>query len=462
METKTVLLVDDDKSFRRVIEYQLVEEGYEVITADNGSIGLDILSNKKIDLVITDIRMPEMNGLELLEKLKEISYDVIVIVVTAYGSIESAVEAMQLGANDYITKPVDKNELLLKVAKALKFKDLLIENKTLRELLSGSFNFENMIGKSSALKEVYEIVSQVAKTDSSILIQGESGTGKEVLAKAIHFNSLRNTKPFIVINCGAIPENLLESELFGYKRGSFTDAVTDKTGKFEAAEGGTIFLDEIGELPLKLQVKILRTLQDKEIDKIGELNPRKVDVRIIAATNQDLKELVEEKQFRDDLYYRLSIIPISLPPLRERQGDIPLLAVNFLDKFAKLFGRTGIKYDDEVIKVFYKYHWPGNIRELENLIHRLVILCQGEIISVDALPKELLEGKKSGRDNYTVPIPENGIDLKNLERELIIQALVKKNWNQTQAAKLLNISRNSLIYSMQKYGIKHEAPSDRN
>lgn len=462
METKTVLLIDDDKSFRRVIEYQLVEEGYEVITADNGSIGLNIISNKKIDLVITDIRMPEINGLELLKTLKEISYDATVIVVTAYGSIESAVEAMQLGANDYITKPADKNELLLKVEKALKFKDLLIENKNLREFLSGSFNFDNMIGKSSALKEVYEIVSQVAKTDSSILIQGESGTGKEVMAKAIHFNSLRNSKPFVVVNCGAIPENLLESELFGYKRGSFTDAIKDKTGKFEAAEGGTIFLDEISELPLKLQVKILRTLQDKEIDKIGELNPRKVDVRIIAATNQDLKELVDEKQFRDDLYYRLSVIPISLPPLRERQGDIPLLAVNFLDKFAKLFGKSDIKYDDEVIKVFCKYHWPGNIRELENLIHRLVILCQSEVISVDDLPKELLEGKISKTLDYTVPIPENGIDLKNLERELIIQALVKKNWNQTQAAKLLNISRNSLIYSMQKYGIKHEVPSDNN
>lgn len=462
MENKTILLIDDDKSFRRVIEYQLVEEGYEVITADNGSIGLDILSNQKIDLVITDIRMPEMDGLELLKTLKEISYDVIVIVVTAYGSIESAVEAMRLGANDYITKPVDKNELLLKVEKAFKFKDLLIENKTLREFLSGSFNFDNMIGKSSALKEVYEIVSQVAKTDSSILIQGESGTGKEVLAKAIHFNSLRNTKPFVVVNCGAIPENLLESELFGYKRGSFTDAITDKTGKFEAAEGGTIFLDEISEIPLKLQVKILRTLQDKEIDKIGELNPCKVDVRIIAATNQDLKKLVEEKQFRDDLYYRLSVIPISLPPLRERQGDIPLLAVNFLDKFAKLFGKNSINYDDEVIKVFCKYHWPGNIRELENLIHRLVVLCQGEIITKNDLPKELLEGKKSEKLDYKVSIPESGIDLKILERDLIIQALIKKNWNQTQAAKLLNISRNSLIYSMQKYGIKHEMPGDNN
>ncbi|GJM16006.1 MAG: acetoacetate metabolism regulatory protein AtoC [Thermodesulfobacteriota bacterium] len=462
MKNKTILLIDDDKSFRRVIEYQLVEEGYEVITADNGSIGLDILSNQKIDLVITDIRMPEMDGLELLKKLKEISYDGIVIVVTAYGSIESAVEAMRLGANDYITKPVDKNELLLKVEKALKYKDLLIENKTLREFLSGSFNFDNMIGKSSALKEVYEIVSQVANIDSSILIQGESGTGKEVLAKAIHFNSLRNTKPFVVVNCGAIPENLLESELFGYKRGSFTDARTDKAGKFEAAEGGTIFLDEISELPLKLQVKILRTLQDKEIDKIGELKPRKVDVRIIAATNQDLKKLVYEKQFRDDLFYRLSVIPISLPPLRERQGDIPLLAVNFLDKFAKLFGKNGINYDDEVIKVFCKYHWPGNIRELENLIHRLVVLCQGEIISKNDLPKELLEGKISEALDYILPIPESGIDLKNLERELIVQALIKKNWNQTQAAKLLNISRNSLIYSMQKYGIKHQVPSDKN
>ena len=462
MENKTVLLIDDDKSFRRVIEYQLVEDGYDVITADNGSIGLDILSNNKIDLVITDIRMPEMNGLELLKTLKEISYDATVIVVTAYGSIESAVEAMQLGANDYITKPVDKNELLLKVEKALKFKDLLIENKNLREFLSGSFNFDNMIGKSSALKEVYEIVSQVAKTNSSILIQGESGTGKEVLAKAIHFNSLRNTRPFVVVNCGAIPENLLESELFGHKRGSFTDAIKDKTGKFEAAEGGTIFLDEVSELPLKLQVKLLRTIQDKEIDKIGELNPLKVDVRIIAATNQDLKKLVDEKQFRDDLYYRLSVIPIVLPPLKERKEDIPLLAVNFLDRFAKLFGKTNLKYDDKVLEVFSKYDWPGNIRELENLVHRLVVLCQGEIITTGDLPRELLEGKISEILDYKVSIPESGIDLKNLERDLIIQALIKKNWNQTQAAKLLNISRNSLIYSMQKYGIKHEVSSDNN
>lgn len=462
METKTILLIDDDKSFRRVIEYQLIEAGYDLITAENGAIGLDIINNKNIDLVITDIRMPEMSGMELLKKLKEISNDVSVIVVTAYGSIESAVEAMQLGANDYITKPADKNELILKVKKVLKYKDLLIENKTLREFLAGSLNFNNMIGSSPALKKVLEIASQVARTDSSILILGESGTGKELMAKAIHFNSLRTTKPFVVINCGAIPENLLESELFGHKRGTFTDAKTDKTGKFEAAEGGTVFLDEINELPLKLQVKILRTLHNKEIDKIGETTPRKVDVRIIAATNQDLKKLVDEKMFRDDLYYRLSIIPITLPPLRERQEDISLLAESFLNKFSIQFGKSGMRFDDEVIEIFRKYHWPGNIRELENLIHRLVVLCQGEIITVDQLPKEFLDGGKLETVNFTVPIPESGIDLKNLERELILQALEKMNWNQTQAAKLLNISRNSLIYNMHKFGIKHDAPRNKN
>ncbi len=462
METKTILLIDDDKSFRRVIEYQLIEAGYDLITAENGAIGLDIINNKNIDLVITDIRMPEMSGMELLKKLNEISYDVSVIVVTAYGSIESAVEAMQLGANDYITKPVDKNELILKVKKVLKYKDLLIENKTLREFLAGSLNFNNMIGSSPALKKVLEIASQVARTDSSILILGESGTGKELMAKAIHFNSLRTTKPFVIVNCGAIPENLLESELFGHKRGTFTDAKTDKTGKFEAAEGGTVFLDEINELPLKLQVKILRTLHNKEIDKIGETTPRKVDVRIIAATNQDLKKLVDEKMFRDDLYYRLSVIPITLPPLRERQEDISLLAESFLNKFSIQFGKSCMRFDDEVIEIFRKYHWPGNIRELENLIHRLVVLCQGEIITVDQLPKEFLDGEKLETVNFTVPIPETGIDLKNLERELILQALEKMNWNQTQAAKLLNISRNSLIYSMNKYGIKQVGPRNNN
>lgn len=455
METKTILLIDDDKSFRRVIGYQLVEAGYKLINAENGAIGLDILRDNNVDLIITDIRMPEMNGLELLKTLNDISYDVSVLVVTAYGSINSAVEAMQLGASDYITKPVDKNELFLKIQKALKFKDLLVENRALREFLTESLNLDNIIGNSQALKEVLEIASRVSETDSSILVQGESGTGKELLAKAIHFNSLRSTKPFIVVNCGAIPENLLESELFGHKRGTFTDAKTDKTGKFEAAEGGTIFLDEISELPLKLQVKILRTLQNKEIDKIGELTPRKIDVRIIAATNQNLKILVDEKKFRDDLYYRLSIIPIILPPLRERKEDIPLLANSFLNKFTTLFGKTGISFDDDVIEILKQYHWPGNIRELENMIHRLVILCQDETISKDQIPEELLEGEDMERGKYTVSIPESGIDLKNLEKELIIQALEKKKWNQTQAAKLLNISRNSLIYSMHKYGIKH-------
>lgn len=454
MKSKKILLIDDDRSLQRVIEYQLVELGYTVFTADNGIQGLDNFQKNEIDLVITDIQMPEMNGMELLKRLKAISSDVMVIIITAYGSIQSAVEAMQLGAFDYITKPFDKNEMRLKVEKSFSIRELLAENKYLRNVLEETFNFDNMIGSAKAMREVHEISGQVAKTNSTVLILGESGTGKELLAKAIHLNSLRNNQPFIIVNCGAIPENLLESELFGYKRGAFTGARESKIGKFEAADGGTIFLDEISELPAHLQVKMLRVLQNMEIDKIGDVKPHKVDVRVIAATNRNLKQLVDEKLFRDDLYYRLSIIPITLPPLRARKEDIPLLANHFLNKFTKQFGKLGIQLDKDVIKVFNRYHWPGNIRELENLIHRLVLLCQGNTITTLDLPEEILNEKLPENENIAIKIPEEGIDLQKVEKELIFQALVKKNWNQTQAAKLLNISRNSLIYNMKKYNIK--------
>lgn len=457
MKGKSILLIDDDKSLRRVLEYQLVEVGYRVLTADSGIMGLDIFQENEVDLVITDLQMPEMDGMELLKRVKAISSDAMVIVITAYGSIPSAVEAIRLGAFDYITKPFDKNELKLKVGKCLKMKEIVAENRYLRGLLSESFSFDNMIGSSKAIREVYDITSQVAKTISAILIQGESGTGKELLAKAIHFNSPRSEKPFIVVNCGAIPENLLESELFGYKRGAFTGAGSDKIGKFEAADGGTIFLDEISELHPQLQVKMLRVLQDMEIDKIGDVKPLKVNVRVIAATNRDLKHLVDEKLFREDLYYRLNIIPITLPPLRGRKEDIPLLANHFLNKFTNQFGKVGLKFDKDVFKAFNHYHWPGNIRELENLIHRLVVLCQGDTITVQDLPEEILIEQKPETENFTIPIPEEGIDLEKVEKDLILQALKNKNWNQTQAAKLLNISRNSLIYAIQKYGITKES-----
>ena len=457
MNKKSILLIDDDKSLQRVLEYQLEKEGYIVLTADSGIKGLDIFQENDVGLVITDIQMPEMDGMELLKRLKSISSNTLVIIITAYGSIQSAVEAMRLGAFDYITKPFDKKELTLKVERSFKMQELLAENRSLRNLLTESFKFDNMIGSSKAMREVYTIASQITKTNSTVLIQGESGTGKELLAKAIYFNSLRSNKPFIVVNCGAIPENLLESELFGYKRGSFTGAEDNKIGKFEAADGGTIFLDEINELPAQLQVKMLRVLQNMEIDKIGDVKPHKVDVRVIAATNKNLKQLVDDKLFRDDLYYRLSVIPIIMPPLREIKEDIPLLADHFLNKFTKQFGKYEIKLDKSVFKAFNRYYWPGNIRELENLIHRLVILCQGDVISIEDLPEELLREQELEGGKFSIQIPDVGVDLEKVEKELIFQALVKKNWNQTQAAKLLNISRNSLIYNMKKYNITKES-----
>lgn len=459
---KNILLIDDDKSLRRVLEYQLSEKGYKVFAADNGISGLDIYRENEVDLVIADIQMPEMDGIELLKRIKAISNDAIVIIITAFGSINSAVEAMHLGAFDYITKPFDKNELELKVEKSLKIKGILAENRYLREVISGSFKFDNMIGSSKAIRDVYDIASQVAKTKSTVLIQGESGTGKELIAKAIHFNSPRRENPFIVVNCGAIPENLLESELFGYKRGAFTDAKVDKIGKFEAANKGTIFLDEISELTPQLQVKLLRVLQDMEIDKIGDLKPLKVDVRIVAAANRNLKKLVDEDLFREDLYYRISVIPITLPPLRARKEDIPLLANHFMNKFTKQFQRAGIQFNKDVFKIFNDYHWPGNIRELENLIHRLVVLCHEESITIDDLPEEMREEQEQDSKSFTIAIPDEGLDLEQVERELILQALIKKNWNQTQAAKLLNISRNSLIYHMQKYEISRESTKSTN
>jgi two-component system NtrC family response regulator len=462
MNKKSILIIDDDKSLRRVIEFQLGEEGYRVLAADSGMSGLEMFQENEVDLVITDIQMPGIDGIELLKRIKTISSDAMVIIITAYGSIQSAVEAMRHGAFDYITKPFDKSELKLKVEKSLKMKGLLIENRNLRSVLSELFKFDNMIGSAKAIREVYEIANQVARTNSTVLIQGESGTGKELLAKAIHCNSLRSDKPFIIVNCGAIPENLLESELFGYKRGAFTDARDNKIGKFEAANKGTIFLDEISELPLQLQVKILRVLQNREVDKIGDVRPTSVDARVIAATNRDLNRLVDENLFREDLYYRLSVIPITLPPLRERKEDIPLLANHFINKFANEFGKIGIKFDRDAFKAISQYHWPGNIRELENMVHRLVVLCKGETITVQDLPEEILSKLKPENENFTITIPEQGVDLEKVEQELILQALVKKNWNQTQASKLLNISRNSLIYSMKKYGITKTPPEESN
>ncbi len=455
--SEKILVVDDDASFRRVVEYTLQEEGYETILAANGEEALSIFPEHELSLVVTDVIMPRLNGLELLRRAQAIAPEVPVIVVTAHAAVEDAVQAMREGAFDYIEKPVNRDQLKFVVRKALEVKELKRENRRLREAVSERLDFENMIGGSKAIQKVFQIASQAARVNSTVLLRGESGTGKELLAKAIHYNGPRKKRPFMVVNCAAIPESLIESELFGHRRGAFTGAVTDRKGKIETAQGGTVFLDEIGDLQPQTQVKLLRLLQEKEIDKVGVSSPIKVDVRVLAATHRDLEGMVQNESFREDLYYRLSVIPIELPTLAERREDIPLLADHFLKKYADKFGKS-LKLDSKVFKILDIYSWPGNIRELENLMERLAALHEDGVITVEDLPDFVLnEASKFGP--VLLNIPPDGVDLDQVEQDLIREALVRNQWNQSRAARFLRISRNTLIYRMQKYGILE--PKDR-
>jgi DNA-binding NtrC family response regulator len=430
----------------------LQEAGYDVVIAENGLRAYEIFTENQFDLVITDLAMPDLNGLELTKRLKTVTPELPVIVITAFGDIQTAVAAMKIGAADYLTKPINHDEFLLSIARALEIKDILKENRKLRDFISERFQLENVIGSSKRMRELYEVVGRVAKTDITVLLLGESGTGKELVAKGIHHNSPRHEMPFITINCGAIPEQLLESELFGHRKGAFTGAVYDKRGLFEEAHEGTIFLDEIGELPLSLQVKLLRVLQEGEFMRLGENVSRKVDVRIIAATNRDLSKMVEDGTFREDLYFRLNIVSIKIPPLRERREDIPLLVKYFLDDAMKRYSRSGMRISSEVFHYFNQYPWPGNVRELKNLIERLVVLADSETITPDNLTDEI-KNVKSSVASLPFSLPEGGIDLEEVEKEIIRQALEKNNWNQTHTAKYLNITRNTLIYRMQKFNL---------
>ena len=452
---KTVLLIDDDESLRRVVEYNLHEEGCRVLTAVDGASGWQTFQTEAIDLVLTDVRMPEMDGLELLTRVKAMQPDLPVIMLTAHGTINSAVEAMKLGAFDYLTKPFNREQLKAAVRKAFDVAALTTENRYLRQVVAERFSFANMIAGSRAMRAVTETAARVAQSDTTVLLEGESGTGKELLAKAIHFHSARERAPFVTINCGAIPEQLLESELFGHRRGSFTGAVADKRGKFEAADRGTIFLDEIGELPALLQVKILRVLQEREIDKVGETRPIKVNVRVIAATNRDLEKMIADGAFRDDLYYRLAVVSIRVPPLRERTDDIPLLVDHFLSKHADRLGHPRPTVEKGVYSVFNLYSWPGNIRELENVIERALVLDKDGLLGLDDLP-ERLRTREHRVANLRMELPDEGISLEDLERELLLAALQKHNWNQTRAAAFLNITRSTLLYRMQKFGLERE------
>lgn len=447
-----ILIVDDESSQRRVLEYNLQQEGHETHTAASGEEGLEILKDSPIDVVITDIKMPTMNGVELLSEIKRLYPDVQVILITAYATVESAIEAMKLGAYDYIQKPLNRDELKMAVKKALELKSLVSENIRLHQQLVDRFSFSNIIGGSAKMQDVFDLMARVANSDATVLISGESGTGKELCAKAIHFSSKRAKKPFVVVNCSSIPEGLLESELFGHVKGSFTGAVYDKQGKFELADSGTIFLDEIGDMQSDLQAKLLRVLQEKEIDRVGGKKPIPIDVRIIVATNKNLVNAVQVGEFRDDLYYRINVVEINLPPLRERKDDIPLLMQHFLHKF----NASHCQVEPQAMAALLGYNWPGNIRELGNVIQRAIVLKTNEdLLALHDLP-EHIRNDPVPWTSLELNIPDTGIQLEEVEKALILKALQKTDWNQTQAANLLGITRQTLIYRVEKYDLKEQ------
>jgi DNA-binding NtrC family response regulator len=452
-ESRTVLVVDDDQNFRRVMEYQLHEDGYRVLTAASVTAAVQRFQADAVDVVMTDVKMPGGDGLELLARLKAIRSDLPILILTAHGTIGAAVEAMKLGAADYLTKPFTREQLRIALGKMLDVVALRQENRRLREVVAERFSLASMVAGSRAMHGVMSLAARVAQSPTTVLLEGESGTGKELLAKAIHMHSDRKDQPFITVNCAAIPENLLESELFGHRRGSFTGAVTDKQGKFEAANKGTVFLDEIGDLPLMMQVKVLRVLQQREVDKVGDLRPAKVDVRIVAATNRDLEQMIADGRFRDDLYYRLAVVAIRLPPLRERTEDLPLLVEHFLAKHGGPRGRAQMAVDAAVYSAFNLYPWPGNIRELENVIERALVLDSDGAIGLDDLP-DRLRAREHRLGRVHMELPDDGLSLEDVERELLQAALVKHDWNQTKAATYLNITRSALLYRMQKFGLE--------
>jgi two-component system NtrC family response regulator len=453
---ETILIVDDEKNYPPILSAVLGEEGFETLTANNGHAALETIRNSDVDLVLTDMKMPLMDGIELLEKIKLTDPDLPVIMMTAHGTVEKAVEAMQKGAYNYILKPFDNKQLVIYVKKATAIYKIIKENRRLRDAVELQYNFGNIIGKSKAMKNVFEIIKKISPSSATVLIEGESGTGKELVAKSIHFNSPRNDKPFIPVNCSALSENLLESELFGHEKGAFTGAFAMKKGRFEIADGGTLFLDEISELSQNLQVKLLRALQEKSFERVGGVKPISVDIRIIAATNRYLKEEVKQGRFREDLFYRLNVLNIVIPPLRERFEDIRLLLDHFVKKYAAE-RRTGPPVsgaDPEVERLLYDYTWPGNVRELESYIERAVILCPGDKIRISDLPREFKD--KISNTLHFEGIPSDAklyqtLDL--IEQAIITRALKKTNYVQSHAAELLGIGKSGLSQKLKKFNI---------
>jgi len=444
-----VLVVDDEKSMRDSM-HMLLKDSYEVHLANSGKEAIQIIKKNPIDLVLLDIRLPEIDGIEILKIIKGIDDSIEVIMVTAVITVGKAVEAIRHGAYDYITKPFDIQALTEQVEKVIEKRALLKENISLRKLIEKDYQFEKIVGKSPEIREVFKIIDDVAQSNATILITGESGTGKELVAHAIHNRSPRKEKLFVAVNCAAIPENLLESELFGHEKGSFTGASDRQIGKFEIANGGTLFLDEVGSLPLTMQAKLLRAIQEKEIERIGSGKPLPVDVRLISATNSDLKTEIKNRRFREDLYYRLNVIPVHLPPLRERKEDIPLLASHFLNKYNHEFGKKIKGFKKEVLSLLTAYSWPGNVRELENLIERLVVLTKNGLIEVEKLPSEIKGDKSCAPATAEAKLKDA---IKKFESDFIRQALEKAGGKKGKAAELLGIHRNTLINLAKKLKI---------
>lgn len=453
-----ILVVDDEESIREFLEIMLKKEGYEITLAEDGQKAKDLLAKKSFDMIISDLQMPHVTGIELLKHVKETAPEIVFMMITAFGTTETAVEAMKMGAYDYITKPFKIDEVRLNIQNALRSRNLEVENRTLKKELTKEYSFQNMVGNSPAMHVIFDMVKRVSQTPTNVLVTGESGTGKEVVAKAIHYNGPLKDKPFVTINCGAIPENLMESEMFGHKKGSFTGAVTDKAGLFEVADTGTLFLDEVGELPLTIQVKLLRAIQERVIRRVGATDDMKVEVRIIAATNRNLEEMVQKGTFRQDLFYRLNVINIRTPGLRERREDIPLLANHFLKKYNERLNKNIGGISTEAMEILKKYDYPGNVRELENLIERTVALEGGAMILPESLPPMVntISGRKMASSNE-IEIGDDGVDLDKvmgqIEKELLIKAIHSAGGVKKRAAKLLHISFRSMRYRIEKYNL---------
>jgi two-component system NtrC family response regulator len=459
---ETILIVDDEKNYLTILSAVLEDEGFEVLTALGGHEALEVHKTSDLDLILTDMKMPAMDGIELLEHIKSVDPDLPVIMMTAHGTVDKAVEAMQKGAYSYVLKPFDNERLIIYVKKAVSMYQVVKENRRLRDAVESQYRFGNIIGKSKKMRDIFDTIQKVAPSGATVLIEGESGTGKELVARSVHFNGPRREKPFVAVNCSALAESLLESELFGHEKGSFTGAVATKKGRFELADGGTLFLDEIGELSHNLQVKLLRVLQEKVFERVGGVRTISVDIRILVATNKDLQQEMQEGRFREDLYYRLNVVHIVLPPLKVRQEDIHILVNHFIKKYAseRKSAVPVIGVDQEVDRLFYDYSWPGNIRELENVIERVMILCPGEIIKVSDLPKGFKDNVYNTLHLEGIPANAKLSDtLAVIEKTMIERALKITNNVQSHAADLLGIGKSGLNQKIKKYnldaGLKH-------